>query len=120
MLVDGYGEQYHLTTVTGAADAAAQVRAAIAAFRIRRTEKKRELAELASASGVWVSVEDSLRSGNCRSETDKFAAVLHRHIHAHGELGAVRGDVILAVRSDSYTRRAVAYAAARHHHQHAA
>lgn len=59
---------------------------------------------------VWVSVDDSLRAGNCDSATKQFAAKVKSELGAVGELGAVRADVLLGLRSDHYARRAVAAA----------
>lgn len=59
---------------------------------------------------VWVSVDDSLRAGNCNSATQQFAAKVKAELGSVGELGAVRADVLLGLRSDHYARRAVAAA----------
>lgn len=109
MLVDALSEQYHLKEMRRGTDAARQVREALTAFRKRRAERISTL----QPEMVWVSVEDSLEAGNCRSETEKYAARLHAELGADGQLGAVRGDIILALRNDNYTRRAVGYAATR-------
>jgi hypothetical protein len=62
------------------------------------------------ASRVWVTREASLAAGNCAQITDSFAAHAYRHIGASGPC-AVRADIVLALRDDSYTRRAALVAA---------
>ena len=65
---------------------------------------------LKDAATVWVTVNDSIKSGNCTFGTENFVKELQKNLHTNGMLGAVRGDVILRVRNDFYTRRAIAIA----------
>ncbi len=110
MLVDSAGEQYHVPAIRSTAEAHAQVRAAVSAIRTRRAEKI-EATRIRSPR-LYVSLEDSYEAGNCVPLSDQFAARMWQHIGAEGPC-AVRADVILAERDDSYTRRACAYAASR-------
>lgn len=61
---------------------------------------------LEKASKVFVTKEDSLKSGNCEVGTNNFIESLSltkRGFHVR----AVKGDALLNIRNDSYTRRAV-------------
>lgn len=60
---------------------------------------------------VWVSIEDSLAAGNCKSQTDAFASRVYSEI---GHVGGLRADVLIAMRDDIYTRRAVGQAIKRY------
>jgi hypothetical protein len=66
----------------------------------------RRRADRANHSSIWVSYEDSIRGGNCPSGTKAFAHTVARAIGAAGDF-AVRADVLLRIRNDGYTRRAV-------------
>lgn len=61
---------------------------------------------------VFVSVEDSLASGNCDAGTKNIKRIIDRMMG--GDVGAVRADVLLSVIDDRYSRRAVQYAATHH------
>lgn len=61
---------------------------------------------------IYVSREDSLAVGNCAPITDQFAQRAWGFIGAAGPC-AVRADIVLALRDDSYTRRACQMAASR-------
>ena len=65
------------------------------------------------AKHIWVSVVDSLAAGNCRAATENYRRELEREI-AQGKIGAIRGDILLGLRNDIYTRRAVRVAAQRY------
>lgn len=112
---DGYG--YHEPVVSDAACPTEHRRAAAAAIQAMR--RRREILAdrdrvIATAPRVWVAVQDSLESGNCVPVTMEVKQQLERLIGADGEVGAVRGDVVLALRkNDSYSVRAVAAAAKR-------
>lgn len=111
---DGYG--YHVSRDTVAGDTAPHrvARAALQAMRRRREILADRDHVIATAPRVWVSVDDSLKSGNCVPVTMRVKQQLERLIGADGEVGAVRGDVVLALRkNDSYSVRAVAAAAKR-------
>lgn len=70
--------------------------------------KKRH--SLVEAGQKWVTVDDSLKAGNCRAGTEAFVKKIEKKLNAQGSIGAVRGDVIIALQDDYYTRRAVALA----------
>jgi len=95
---------YHGDRGRGPRDA---VRRAVAA----RRRQQQQLDGLPVAA-VWVSIEDSLRGGNCRAATEAYAERVWQHIGARGPCG-VRSDVLLELRNDEFTRRAVAAAVAR-------
>lgn len=78
----------------------ADARAARAAQRMQRL------------SAVFVSSDDSHASGNCAYGTSEFARKAWSVIAAQGPC-AVRADVVLSLRHDAYTLRAVKEAAAR-------
>jgi hypothetical protein len=112
MLVDATGENYHANgEIRSAANAQSLVATAFAAFRKRRSEKAVALGS-AQAARVFVSIEDSLAAGNCTSMTNDFASRIWAELGAQGPC-AVRADLVLARRHDSYSLRACAYAAQR-------
>lgn len=59
---------------------------------------------------VWVSAEDSLAAGNCPAGTEQVARLVRAGL---GHVGAVRADVLLSIRDDYFSRRAVAVAGKR-------
>lgn len=79
-------------------------RTAIGAFRKRKTEKI-NVGRINNFRG-YVSIDDSVKSGNCVSMTEDFAREMYDKISAKGPC-AVRADIILSERNDNYTRRAV-------------
>lgn len=109
---DGYG--YHVSTagkVPGIADYRRAAREALQAQRNRIATTIKKQSILDNASKVFVTVEDSLKSGNCRPITELVRHRLATMLGAEGEIGAVRGDLVLAVRrADNYALRAVAVA----------
>lgn len=84
----------------------ARKKAITAAIRQRQS-----LHERFGLKHIWVSVDDSLKAGNCRPATETMRAKIVRTLG--GEVGAIRADVLLNLQDDFYTRRAVATAAAR-------
>jgi hypothetical protein len=90
------------------------IRQAIRAYRARR-DHEAEIAELVDrASRIWVTREDSVRAGHCEYGTDLAARQIERALGAEGPLGAVRGDVLLALRHrDEFALRALEAAARR-------
>lgn len=66
--------------------------------------KRQENADLVT---IWVSLQDSLKAGNCETASKTVQDQLFRRF---GKIGAIRADVLLAHRDDVYTRRAVAVA----------
>lgn len=109
---DGYG--YHASIaakVPGIADYRRAAREALQAQRSRIAAVIKKQSILANASKVFVTVEDSIKSGNCRPVTEIVRQQLAKLLGAEGEIGAVRGDLVLAVRrADNYALRAVAVA----------
>jgi hypothetical protein len=99
----------------------AAVRAALAARRKQRDAEARaaeQAAELrARAASVLVTREDSLGGGNCAVGTEDGIARLERMLRRSWpglrRLKALRGDTLLALRDDVYTRRAVSVAVER-------
>ena len=59
------------------------------------------------AARVFVSIEDSLESGNCRAGTMQF---LRKHGIDPNRIGGIRGDVLLSMDSSSFVKRAVLHA----------
>lgn len=83
----------------------AKIRTAAASLLL----KKRH--QINDAAAKWVTLDDSLNAGNCKAGTEAFVKKLEKEMRASGQIGAVRGDVILKIQDDIYTRRAVAVAA---------
>ena len=80
---------------------------ALEALEKRRLEKitQKELYE--KASRVFVSVEDSLKSGNCKFGTMQF---ISKHGIDLNKIGGIRGDYLLNIEKSNFTTRAVQYA----------
>lgn len=76
----------------------ARERAATALLRKRQTTRP--------LKQIYVALEDSLRAGNCASQSESFATQIWSKIGAVGPC-AVRADIVIGIRDDSYTRRAV-------------
>ena len=107
-------EEYHFgrpsqETLRKKAEIEKIITTAVTAFRRRRIEKISEARLVAGAGKTFVSLADSLNSGNCEPLTREFARRMWERIGAVGEC-AVRGDLILSERNDNYTKRAVSYA----------
>jgi hypothetical protein len=103
---------YHCTAPTieqaRKKEAKARVNALVAtlAAREQRRVKQEELAHLRQ---VWIELADSIAGGNCRSASEQFAQTAYREIGANGPC-AVRADIVLSMRDDMWTRRALAVA----------
>ncbi|MCT7563343.1 hypothetical protein ACOTWR_11695 [Aliarcobacter butzleri] len=80
---------------------------ALEALEKRRFEKitQKELYE--KAARVFVSVEDSLKSGNCKFGTMQFISKYGIDLN---KIGAIRGDYLLSIENSNFTTRAVQYA----------
>ena len=87
------------------------VEAAVVAYRIRREKQKEIELKNKKLSIVWVTVEDSLAAGNCIPVTKKMELLVQRKLK--GKVAAVRADVLLSIRDDNYTYRAIRKAAER-------
>ena len=61
---------------------------------------------------TWVQREDSIAVGNCVPATDQFARLAAKVVGAPSDPNAfaLRADVLLSLRDDSYTRRAIEHA----------
>ena len=66
----------------------------------------------AMAARAWVTREDSIAVGNCVPATESFARIAAEAVGAPADSRAfaLRGDVLLSMRRDSYTIRAVSHA----------
>ena len=60
---------------------------------------------LENASSVFVSIEDSILAGNCKVGTMEM--VVSQLKIDPVVTGGIRGDVLLKIRDDAFTRRAV-------------
>ena len=70
----------------------------------RTMEREERLSLVLRAEHVFVSVEDSLDSGNCKAGTIAFC---RQHNIDTNIIGGVRGDVLLSYDYSNFTRRAV-------------
>jgi hypothetical protein len=64
------------------------------------------------ARNAWVTFESSLKAGNCQTGTQQMKNIVQRRLHADGDIGAIRGDILLSMRDDYYVRRAISAAMA--------
>lgn len=127
-IVIGRGDdEYHLdrqpawayrTTVAAIEWLLSAATTAEAAITRRRTERRlagrnERLDQVLATTPVWVSADDSVGAGNCPLGTTEFRRRVELELGAQGEIGAVRADMILALRDDNYTRRACRAAALR-------
>lgn len=80
---------------------------ALEALNTRRLERitRKELYE--KAEKVFVSVEDSLESGNCKFGTMQF---ISKHGIDLNKIGGIRGDYLLNIENSNFTMRAVSNA----------
>ena len=96
------GESYHPThsqILLGSRGVAKLLRQAIVA-RKRAAKVDAEIAKLARKT--WVTLEDSVASGNCFQGSQVFA-----QRHGLSDCGAVRADYLLSLESSTRTRNAV-------------
>ena len=59
---------------------------------------------------VFVSMQDSLNAGNCRAMSEQVEAQVK---NIYGNVGGIRADMLLKIRDDFYSRRAIASAKTR-------
>lgn len=78
-----------------------------------RAQKSKTRYESEQYKSTWVTVDDSLKSGNCSTGTQQFLKRIKREI---GNVCAIRGDILLKMQDDYYTRRAVITAQTNDHH----
>lgn len=101
-------EKYH--TVTKPEKSSREyLREAVQAFKKRKREKLAEARVgriFQNLHKIYVTVEDSVESGNCETQTNDMRDKIARELHAEGDF-AVRADFLWEHRSDSYTRRAI-------------
>ena len=107
-------EEYHFSPLSliysdekGEQDIREFAENAITCLEKRRIEKLSEKELYEKASRVFVSVEDSLKSGNCKFGTDSF---ISRHGIDLSKIGGIRGDYLLNIEKSNFTTRAVQYA----------
>ena len=109
---DGDGWAYH---VRGAVAMRAAVREAIHSRRMQRERLAFFKIEAARLASVIVTVDASVEAGNCPAGTETFRAQAERRLRKNWRglirLKALRGDTLLALRDDTYTRRALRVAA---------
>jgi hypothetical protein len=117
---------YHVTaqTLDAAKRKAAKARAAALQSTLKAKQHRRQAAVAAASAAearkqelqrlqqVFVTLDDSLAAGNCRPASEMVASQMWARLGAAGPC-AVRADLLLSFRDDSYTRRAVAVAVAR-------
>lgn len=111
----GYGYHSERTDVREA------IREAIHAERLRwaTDDASPHRAQLiAWAHTIWVTPEDSVNAGHCSMGTRSAQDVIQRRISDGYPIGAIRGDLLLALRgaNDSYALRALSVAAHRQRH----
>lgn len=98
---------YHVTggTIEAARKKVAKARIlGVEQALITREKKNNKRAEFKPLKTVWVSIEDSLKAGNCLPGTEAAARVVREKL---GNISAVRADVLLSIRDDYHTRKAV-------------
>lgn len=107
-------EEYHFSPLSliysdekGEQDIREFAENAITCLEKRRIEKLSEKELYEKASRVFISVEDSLKSGNCKFGTDNF---ISRHGIDLNKIGGIRGDYLLNIEKSNFTTRAVQYA----------
>jgi hypothetical protein len=115
--VEGYlirGYHCKAISIEQARKKAATARANALGATIRsRNDKRAKRLGLASLRAVFVALEDSLAAGNCKSSSEQFASRVWQQLGASGPC-AVRADVMLQIRDDNYTRRALGAAMSHH------
>jgi len=72
----------------------------------RKTEKMEHNLLLKESKKVFIGVTDSTESGNCESGTEFFCS---EHNIDTKKIGGIRGDKLLELACDQFTRRAVIY-----------
>jgi hypothetical protein len=112
---DGDGWAYHVDRSRGAVAMRAAVREAIHSRRMQRDVDAADKEAARLASSVIVTVDASVEAGNCPAGTETFRAQAERRLRTNWRglirLKALRGDTLLALRDDTYTRRALRVAA---------
>lgn len=107
-------EEYHFSPLNliyfdeeGEQDVKEFAENALHAIEKRKIAKLSEKELYEKASRVFISVEDSLKSGNCKFGTETFIA---RHGIDLNKIGGIRGDYLLNIEKSNFTTRAVQYA----------
>jgi len=107
---------YHISKLWVNDDAVDTVtREILNAFRKRRQQMIDEQELKNKAAQVQVTYQDSIDAGNCKIETTNFARRVGDEDADLNDL-SLRGDKLLEMRDDQYTRRAVKAAIARSSH----
>lgn len=119
-LIKYKNKTYHYSNRNGKTNIDLACKKAIGDWRIQRKIDREKLLFDKNASKIWVGIQDSLDSGNCRVLTLDFANKFRQQLELYsihnkvGEIGAVRADVLLSIRDDEYTRRACMVASKRY------
>lgn len=107
-------EEYHFSPLSliyfdekGEQDVKEFAENALHAIEKRTIAKLSEKELYEKASRVFISVEDSLKSGNCKFGTETFIV---RHGIDLNKIGGIRGDYLLNIEKSNFTTRAVQYA----------
>lgn len=87
------------------------IQKALAAIEKRKLEKINNAELYEKASKVFVSISDSLKSGNCKIGTNAFISKHHIDVT---KIGGIRGDYLLSLEKSNFTLRAVSYAIKNH------
>lgn len=92
-------------------DARRAVRSALHAWQAQRAADRAWANTLGRPiDAIWVDADASIRSGNCPAGTDAMASRVRAVV---GPVSAVRADVLLSLRDDAFTRRAITASAKR-------
>jgi len=102
-------EEYHFNLAEVIADSVSEDRTVreFFTFAMEAIGKRENLvtdSELGDANKVFVSIDDSISSGNCEEGTLEMVSFLRINPRV---TGGIRGDVLLGIRNDNFTRRAV-------------
>ena len=114
------GEEYHFDIAKVIAqDITEEESLKDAVGRFLRELEKRKIEKLSQkelfekASHVFVGIEDSIESGNCKFGTNEF---IRRHHINTSKIGGIRGDELLKIENTTFTKRVVQYAIREHNH----
>jgi hypothetical protein len=108
-IIDKDGEEYHFDIVQYITDTTSFTTPKIWLQNVLSLMEKRKKflsskEEKDYANKVFVSIEDSLKSGNCVPGTMGMVRLIKIDPN---KIGGIRGDQLLSARNDKYTRRAV-------------
>lgn len=102
------GFDYHLTNYFFTEKSKNEVeRNIVKSFQKRKKEFIDNKTLMSKAEKVMVKIEDSIKSGNCAHGTDVFRKNLISDGIIEEDQESINGKLLLSIRNDSYTRRAV-------------